>query len=236
MTSGRTSALALTLTLTAALAPPAARAEDVGLIEPMFVDGVMPPGANGMSVAVGASPGVYSAPVVQLDVALSERLGASICFGLLVSPGQPQPLAVTAPTARFKYALLQPSEGTPGLVLGLNILPSSREMSQSEAGLSLGLAQRLGPATLELVTGVETRTTISAPELVLGASIGLELAPRWRVLGEILGEMGAERDVSAGAVVGFQIDRRTMVLAGWLAGLSPDAEPYVAVLQVKRDL
>jgi hypothetical protein len=226
-----TASLALALTL-----PPAARADDVGLLEPMFVDGVMPPAANGLSVAVGAGRSTYTLPTVQLDVALGERAGASISFGVLVAPGQVERVALTAPVARFKVALLTPAEGRPGLVLGLNVLPSSREPSQSEAGLTLGLAWRAGPATLELVGGAETRAALASTEAVLGGSVGLEVAPRWRVIGEALGELGAERDVSVGGVVGFQVDARTLLLAGCLAGVTRDAEPYAVVVQLKRDL
>jgi hypothetical protein len=226
----------LALLVSVLLVPCVPRAEDAGLIEPLFVDGVMPPGANGVSLALGAGPGTYALPALQLDVALGDRAGASVSVGLVVAPGQQRPVEITAPTARFKLALLLPSEEHPGIVLGLNLLPSSREASQSEAGLSLGMVWRAGPATVELVAGGETRAALRAPEVVLGASVGVSPAARWRVMAEVLGEAGADTDVSAGAVLGFQIDARTLVLAGGLAGVTREAPPYAVLMQVKRDL
>lgn len=206
------------------------------LVEPMFVEGVMPPAAPGMTF--GMSVPARSAPIatMQLDLPLGPRTGGSVWIAAQPMPGRRE-LEVAGAGGRVKVLLREPGEAQPGLVLGAAI--ASPGAGPGQVSASAGAVHLAPPLTLELMAGLSSSTEGYEPGLLLGAAVGAALGSRLRLLLEASAELGrwaSDRALYLGPAAGFQLGSSTALYAGCMVGLLAGAEPVQVLVQLKQDL
>jgi hypothetical protein len=246
----------LALLALAVLLPPAARGEDAAEVrledstdpagevvaEALFLCDPLPPGGRdlGLSLAVvpdpadpqASQPALRAVPRLQLAMALGDRSGLTVDAGL-GGGGE----LIQAPAASLKLLLRTPAPDRTGLSASLDLVGSTRSLTESEAGLGLGAIRQVGRFGLRASASLATRVTAWTPHLHAGASAAVALVPGWRGLVEVIAASGPRGlAVSAGPTLKVALSEGAALVVGALLPLGRVGPPPVLAFQVTQSI
>jgi hypothetical protein len=222
------------LPLVARPQPPAPRPEIVA--EALFLCDPLPPGGRDLNLGVSGAPdgagAVALVPRAQLAVALGDRLGltADVAFDASSRSG------LAAPGASLKALLRDPVGGRLGVGASLDLVGIGA-LAGTESALGLGLLAPVGRVTLRGSASVATPLGTFAPHLHGGASAAVALGERWRLIGEVVTELGdAPFALSAGPAAKVALGRSSALAAGALLDLRAPTRLPAFVVQLTQGL
>lgn len=230
-------AVALLCLLPAAARPdaPAPHATPEVVAEALFLCDPLPPGGLGLNLSVAGAPDaggrIGLASRVQVALGIGERLGLTADVGLDPAGG-----TIRSPAASLKALLRVPANGALGIAASLDLLAGASGHA-AETALGLGIIAPLGRLALRAGASGSTRIDGWTPHLHAGGSAALAFGTRWRVLCEVVSELGdGPASWSAGPTVKVALDAETSVSAGALVDLRQPAGLPAFAVQLARAL